>query len=229
LNPGPPVPQTGALTGLRYAPPITVTSKLPPFGAQGRALMARNGRDAGAPVGAAAPLGPPPQGRTSASKRSYSGPHSKPQDGRIYPSSAIRPKSPADLGRNLELATSVKIPFRMTAAQANQEATGPKWTGSGATGARLRARMAELYVAQPNPTIRGQHRHGSTAARNNGCSLGLTITGRAVCASPAVLVKCLRHRRFVRGDYAGHQHQNRRHHLLARGLLPSLNSFAQAS
>jgi hypothetical protein len=35
LNPGPPVPQTGALTGLRYAPPTAAISTLPPPGAQG--------------------------------------------------------------------------------------------------------------------------------------------------------------------------------------------------
>jgi hypothetical protein len=39
----------------------------------------------------------------------------------------------------------------------------------------------------------------------------------------------LGHRRFVRGDYAGHQHQNRRHHLLARGLCQaSTRSLRQA-
>jgi hypothetical protein len=40
-------PLSSALTGLRYAPPITVTSKLPPLGAQERALIAKNGPDAG--------------------------------------------------------------------------------------------------------------------------------------------------------------------------------------
>ena len=35
LNPGPPVPQTGALTGLRYAPPRKITSTPARFNAQG--------------------------------------------------------------------------------------------------------------------------------------------------------------------------------------------------
>src|SRR6266851_5782732 len=39
LNPGPPVPQTGALTGLRYAPPRKITSTPPRRNAQGRGWL----------------------------------------------------------------------------------------------------------------------------------------------------------------------------------------------
>src|SRR5215471_2222399 len=55
LNSGPPVPQTGALTGLRYAPPVTRTSTMTRQGAQGRRNQAATGL---AGSGFAAPAAP---------------------------------------------------------------------------------------------------------------------------------------------------------------------------
>jgi hypothetical protein len=65
------------------------------------------------------------------------------------------------LGSNLKLAASVNFPVRMRTAQANQETVPINPIQRDAR------RAAELYAAQPNPAIGGQHRDGPTGGQNN--------------------------------------------------------------